>query len=182
MFLFFTRGRGRGHAVRDLAIAQQLRVLNPAVKLAFASYDLGYATFIESGEFAHDLRFEERNPFPATVVRAAALIKSLMPRLVVAQEEPAALVAAAVCDIKALFTTSWFSRSSNERYQALEYAHRILFMEEPGLFLVPQELKARVHYCGPVLRPMNSDPAAASVFRSALGLSPKTHADHRTSW
>lgn len=155
--LFCSRGRGRGHAVRDLAIAEEIRLLAPALKIAFVSYSAGATVFRAAGETVYDLGLPERNPFPETILRTYRTIMLTRPRLIVAQEELGALTAAAITDTKAIFTTHWFARSKSPLQQALSHAHRIIFMEEPGIFKEPFEVHGRVTYVGPVLRRFSKD-------------------------
>jgi hypothetical protein len=150
--LFCSRGRGRGHATRDLAIVDELRSLKPGIRIAFASYSDGASMLQSAGEIVYDLGLPERNLFPETVLRSYRVIQLTRPRLVVAQEELAALTAAAVAGTKAVFTTHWFPGSNHELTQALAHAHRVIFMEESGIFKEPMEVQGRVVYVGPVLR------------------------------
>jgi hypothetical protein len=46
--IFFSRGRGHGHATPDVAIADQLARVLPEIDLKFVSYGIGEATFHES--------------------------------------------------------------------------------------------------------------------------------------
>ena len=48
--LFFSRGKGRGHAVPDAAIASDLVGREPDVKITFASYGMGAATLKSLGK------------------------------------------------------------------------------------------------------------------------------------
>lgn len=57
--LFFSRGRGRGHAIPDLAIAKRLLHADPSLALAFASYGTGAETIRNSGCDLIDLRLSE---------------------------------------------------------------------------------------------------------------------------
>ena len=47
--LFFSRGRGRGHAIPDMAIAEKLLRLRDDADIRFVSYATGAATFTEFG-------------------------------------------------------------------------------------------------------------------------------------
>jgi predicted glycosyltransferase len=167
----FSRGRGRGHAVRDLAIAKELRARRPSLEIAFASYSAGAEILRAAGETCHDLLLPEKNGYPDTLVRCAQLMREIKPRLVVAQEEPSAITAAAVVGIRSVFTTHWFAwRDSHLSSQALGHAASILFLEESGLFAEPVQAAGRIHYCGPVLRPFTRHPSEAETLRVSLGL------------
>ncbi len=85
--LFFSRGRGRGHAIPDMDIAAELLRLRDDVDIRFVSYGTGAATFTEFGHSVIDLDLPERNSMLETLVRAGHLIGWLQPRLIVAHEE-----------------------------------------------------------------------------------------------
>ena len=168
--LFCERGRGRGHAARDIAIVRELRLREPHITIEFASYDTGASVLLRAGETVHDLELPERNPFSTTIVRTAKLIARLKPRLVIAQEEPAALAAAEILGVRSIFTTHWFPPLIKESYRALEYADHVLFMEESGIFTEPSQVSGRVRYCGPVLRTFQCDFGKEHLIRNRLGL------------
>ena len=168
--LLCTRGRGRAHATIDLALSRELQRLQPDLTIAFASYSIGYGVLQQAGVNVHNLYLDECNPLPATTLRIVSLIRSLRPQLIVAHEELGALLAAAICRIRAVYTTYWFPRVKRSNFQALDYASRVLFMENAGLFEEPETVRGRVTYCGPVLRRLVNDPAASSTFRQRLGL------------
>jgi UDP-N-acetylglucosamine:LPS N-acetylglucosamine transferase len=169
--LFFSRGRGRGHAARDVAIANELRRVRPHIEIGFASYDAGYRAFLAAGEMVFDMDLPEKNPFPSTVVKSERLIRKLKPQLVVAQEELAPLVAAAICYTKSVFTSHWFPLVRRDVHQAYEYASSVIFMEEEGLFVEPPEIVGRVKYCGPIIRTLDFNVDGAKKKRKDLGLS-----------
>lgn len=168
--LFVSRGRGRGHATRDLAISVELRRLLPGVRIAFCSYSVGRTVFAAAGETVYDLNLPENNRFTETIIRTAEVISALRPALVVAQEEPAALVASSVHRTSAVFTTHWFPVRKRITTEALQHAKRILFMEDAGIFAEPTEVQGRTIYCGPVLRPFAPSPSSPEAYREGLGL------------
>lgn len=170
--LFFSRGRGRGHATRDVAIAEALRHLAPRIDIAFASYDSGADSFRSSGESVFDLNLPESNLFTETVVRAGLLMRRTTPKIVVAQEEPAALVAGKVFELRTIFTTHWFPTPNRIGAHALNHADTIVFMEDQGIFDEPPQVRGRVVYCGPVLKRFKHDPTDRLLIRKELGLAP----------
>ena len=89
--LFFSRGKGRGHAVPDDAIARQLRSCNPAIDVTFASYDMGALTLKELGWDVVDLQLPEDNPLWETVIRVGQVLEAHQPRFVISHEEVAPL-------------------------------------------------------------------------------------------
>src|ERR1700733_12151618 len=61
--LFFSRGRGRGHAIPDVAIMREVRRLRPDTTCEIASYSTGARTIESLDERVHDLQLPEENPF-----------------------------------------------------------------------------------------------------------------------
>ena len=168
--LFCSRGRGRGHAVRDLEIVRELRNKSEHIEIIFASYDSGFAMLQSAGENVVDLMLPERNPFPETVVKIGTLLRSLSPHLVVAQEEFAAITAARLLEVAAVFTSHWFPYPNSMFSNALLEAARVLFMEEPGLFPEPPEIRGKVTYCGPIIRSIPTEFPNTAQLRQKLGV------------
>jgi hypothetical protein len=171
--LFFSRGRGRGHAIPDLAIVARLKAARPDVDVEFVSYATGADALRRRGESVVDLDLPERNDFVLTILRAAQVLAVRKPALVVAHEEPAALVAARIAGIRTIFMSHWFMVDRDPFATALGCADDILFLERPGLFDEPIEAKGRVHYVGPLLRPLCYTLTDRDRARQELGIAPQ---------
>lgn len=150
--LFFSRGRGSGHAIPDMAIADDLAALEPDIHLRFVSYGTGASTLAAHGRALIDLDLPDRNPVWETLIRCAALLGELQPDLVISHEEFVALVAARMTGIPAVFITEWFGSAEDPQTQTLAYADEIVFIEEEGIFDEPPYIEGKVYYAGPVLR------------------------------
>ncbi|HEX2721895.1 MAG TPA: hypothetical protein VHM24_03195, partial [Gemmatimonadaceae bacterium] len=150
--LFFSRGRGRGHAMQDMTIARHLRELNDNVEIRFVSYGSGADTFDRAGEHHIDLDFPDRNPILDTLVAAGRLIGWLNPDLVVAHEEFIALPAAKIFQKPTVLLTDWFADETKPTMSTIPFADRILFLDEQGMFEEPEAAKGKVEYVGPVVR------------------------------
>lgn len=168
--LFFSRGRGHGHAIPDMAIADELEKLRNNVDLRFVSYGTGAKTFASHNRPVIDLEMPDKNPVWTTAVRAGALIRETQPDLVISHEEFAALPAAKIFGIPAVFITEWFSDPETLPMQALECADEVLFIEDEAIFPEPPCVEGRVHYVGPVLRHFNYGPLDRERARRELGI------------
>lgn len=168
--LLFSRGRGRGHAIPDLAIVEELRQLRDDVRVRFVSYATGAATLKEFGRNVVDLELPAANPQIETQIRATRVIGNLCPNLVIAHEEFTAMPAAKVFGLPTLFLTDFFVRSESFAMQALAYADEIIFTGEPGNFEEPEQVRGRVSYVGPVLRQFRFSRADRRQAREELGL------------
>lgn len=168
--LFFSRGRGRGHAIPDLAVLRDLRTLCPDVRVQFVSYAVGADVFRAAGEPVIDLGLPEMNPLLETVIRAVQVMRRTSSACVVSHEEPAALAAARICGRPALFMSHWYPLPPDPTAQALQYADRVLFMEHEGLFPEPPEIAGRIDYVGPVLRHLDVRRADRELIRAELGV------------
>ena len=170
--LFFSRGRGKGHAIPDIAIAGELRKYRPGIRLQFVSYAIGHEVLASAGEPVIDLDLPEANSPFETLVKAARLIRDLRPRLVVSHEELAVLPAAAVCERQAVFLSHWFPPALNPATETLRFATEVLFMQRPGLFAEPGEVAGRVRYLGPLVRRLEYGPDDRNRAREELDVPP----------
>ena len=172
VLLFFTRGRGRGHAIPDIAIAAELRRLEVPCDLRFVSYATGAETLREAGYPVLDLGLLDDAPFLEILARATRALLQVQPQVVVSHEEFAVLPVAKAVGVPTLFIVDFFP-SAEIRRECLRYADGILFIEQRGLFAEPVEASGRVKYIGPVLRPLTLSLADRAAAREALGVSPE---------
>jgi hypothetical protein len=168
--LFFSRGRGKGHAVPDIAIAAELRRYCPDIRIQFASYAIGAEVLAAASEPLVDLEMPEANPFFETLVKSGRLMEELRPRLVVSHEELAVLPAAGILGLHTVFLSHWFPSGQDHFIESLRYATVILFMQRPGLFPEPPEVSGRVQYLGPFVRPLQYHPDDRERARRELGI------------
>ena len=150
--LYFSRGRGRGHAIPDLSIVEELHQLRDDLDILFVSYATGADTLAEFGQATIDLDLPEDNLVWDTVVLALRLISEMHPTLVVAHEEFAALIASDAADVPATLITHWFLKPETFVMQTLRYANDIIFIDHEGRFEEPPTAAGKVHYVGPVVR------------------------------
>lgn len=170
MLLWFSRGRGRGHAVPDAHLVRRLRVLRPNLEIRLASYGTGTATLKQLGLEAVDLKLPETNGIAETTVAAGRLIEALRPEIVVSHEEFAALPAAKIFGTPAIFITDWFIEPQKYAMEVLKFADAILFTDHPGLYAEPPWVRGRVVYAGPVVRDFAYTRADRSRARAELAL------------
>jgi UDP-N-acetylglucosamine:LPS N-acetylglucosamine transferase len=167
--LFFSRGRGRGHAIPDISIARELVGLAPDLGLAFVSYSTGAETLVEAGHQVVDLQLPDEAPFLELSVRATRVIAAERPDLVVSHEEFAALPAAKAFGLPTILVVDFFP-SRDVWQESLRYADHILFIERRGIFAEPVEVRGRVSYVGPVVRPLAVTREDRASCRRELGL------------
>lgn len=168
--LFFSRGRGRGHAVPDMAIVEELRKSRDDFDVRFVSYATGAATLAENRYPVIDVGLPEANPVLETLIRVSKIIGWLRPKLIVSHEEFMALPAAKIFDLPTLMITDWFTAPEKFAMQTLQYADEIVFIDDPGAFEEPHYLQGRIQYVGPVLREFQYSRADRSRAREELGL------------
>jgi UDP-N-acetylglucosamine:LPS N-acetylglucosamine transferase len=152
--LFFSRGRGHGHAIPDMAIADEINDKYPDIVIKFVSYSTGANTFRGSNRDVIDLNLPEQNSFIATLLAAQEIIKYQAPDLVVAHEEFAALPAAASCGTPSAFIAAWLPQSGTISADALRYAQSIIVIDDPGIFPTPPAVRVKPIYTGPFQRKM----------------------------
>jgi hypothetical protein len=169
--LFFSRGRGRGHAIPDVAIAGEMLQLNREIDLQFVSYATGADTLRNLGWSVYDLGLPEANPFLTTLSVVHGLIRDLQPTVVIAHEEYAVLVAAQMAEVPCIFLTDWFPLTQPIMGEAVGFADSIVFMGEPGIFPLPVPVRRAPIYVGPVVRKMSYSLIDRPKARAELGLS-----------
>ncbi|MCC6586067.1 MAG: hypothetical protein IT168_05040 [Bryobacterales bacterium] len=167
--LFFTRGRGRGHAIPDMEIARELG-RESGVEVRLVSYGTGASTFAAHGVAHIGLGLPDRNSLNETIVMAGKLIGWLDPDVVVAHEEFPALPAARIFDKPAVLITDWFTDPSKYSMETLRYADRILFLDEPGIYEEPEWVQGRVDYLGPLVRKFGYTRDERGCAREELGI------------
>lgn len=150
--LYFSRGRGRGHAMLDLEIVAALQREIPQLDARFVSYAEGARAIADAGRPIIDLGLPAQNSYVETSVLTGRLIGWLQPDLVIAHEEFAVMPSAKIFDKPTLFLTDWFTSADKLTMAALRLADQILFLEEDGIFEEPPLLSGRVTYCGPYFR------------------------------
>jgi len=156
--LYFARGRGRGHSLAGLAIAEQLKIVLPDVEIRFVSYGTGAQTLREHGIDVVDLDLPDQ-PSPFAIVGKLPLaFEGLSPYLVVAHEEFDVVAAAKLRRLPCVFLTDWFSNANDWFLQSLKHAEEILFLDDASVldaqvFSTPEYL-SKVRCVGPVLRPL----------------------------
>jgi hypothetical protein len=167
--LFVTRGRGRGHALPDLAIVEQLAGLAPALVVQFVSYGTGARTLAEAGQPVIDLELEDDAPYLDVLVKLTRVMARERSDVVVSHEEFAALPAARAFELPAALIVDFFPEPRFWK-ESLRFADEVMFIEHRGIFPEPAELRGKVRYLGPVVRRLTMARADAAAARQRLEL------------
>ena len=132
--LFFSRGRGHGHAIPDITIAAALLESRPDTEIRFVSYATGAETLRGGGWDVIDIDLPENNAFLPTLYKAQSLIACLKPALVISHEEFAALPAAKICGVRSVFFSAWLPPPGNINADCLADATEVILLGQPGIF------------------------------------------------
>jgi hypothetical protein len=146
--LFFSRGRGRGHALPDIEIARELCRIRPNIDLHFASYATGAETLVHAGLPTTNLDLGEDARFIDVLVRATRLMLDWQPDLVFSHEEFAALPAARSVGVGASFIVDFFT-PIDIFIESLAQADQVFFIEQRGIFTEPPRSGGRCTMSGP---------------------------------
>jgi UDP-N-acetylglucosamine:LPS N-acetylglucosamine transferase len=168
--LFFSRGMGRGHAIPDIAIANELRAMDSGIEVLFVSYASGAAVLCERGQDLIDLQLPEDNPLWDTAVRVNNVLRHRQPSLVVSHEEFVVVPLAKSLDLPVIFLTDWLGAEEWLNMQALRYADEVIFLDDAGYYDEPSYLKGRITYTGFVFRDLNETSVNRDEARAALKL------------
>ena len=150
--LFFSRGRGLGHAIPDMAILEELRRFSPRLRISVCTYGTGYKAFRDRGQTAFDLKLTDDCNVWEVAQAVGRILRQTQASLVVSHEEFAAIPAAKIFEIPSVFVTHWLAPQNSFLMQAIADVDHVLFLEEQGHFLTPDYLQGKIHYVGPVLR------------------------------
>jgi hypothetical protein len=169
--LFFSRGRGRGHAMTDLAIIESFPELSRQIELRFVSYGTGAQTFRDRGYSVIDMGLDDTAPFFEILLRATRIINDHKPAIVMAHEEFAVPIASRAFSCPSVFITDWFYPLGHILNEPLAYAESIIFINPPGIFAEPETVKGKVQYFGFVVRSMSYTKADKERARRELDIS-----------
>ena len=156
-----------------MEIVKELHKLRDDIEVRFVSYGTGARTIEEFDFPLIDLDLPEDNSVNATMISATKLIGWLNPDLVVAHEEFPAMPASKILDKPTVFITDWFAAPDSYAMDALKYADRVLFIDEPGMYDEPPWVSGKVPYIGPILRPFEYTRQDRDRARRELGIPPQ---------
>lgn len=169
--LFFSRGRGRGHAMTDLAIIESFPELTKQIELRFVSYGTGAKTFRERDYSVIDMGLDDMASFFEVLLHATRVINDHKPAIVMAHEEFAVPIASRAFSCPSIFITDWFYPLGHLLNEPLAYADSIIFVNPPGIFAEPETVKGKVQYFGFVVRSMSYTKADKERARRELDIS-----------
>lgn len=167
--LFFSRGRGHGHAIPDIAIQSELATIAPNISLTFVSYATGALTFRDHAVDVIDIDLPEDNVYLETLFKAKSVIEKHQPDVIIAHEEFAAIVAAHLSGKPSIFISPWLPHGGTIFAESLTYATAIIIIEDPGLFALPPLIPVPI-YTGPIYRKMAFGLDDRSKIREHLGV------------
>jgi hypothetical protein len=167
---FFSRGKGRGHAIPDAAIAEELLRLAPKTQLVFVSYGTGAATLRLLGWDVHELDLPENNPVWDTIVQVVRVLQGTNPALIISHEEFAVVPISKALGFVTLYLTDFFLQAESAPMQALKYADEVILLDDAGYQDVPPYLVEKTAFVGPVLRKFTQEQFQKDKCRTKLGI------------
>jgi UDP-N-acetylglucosamine:LPS N-acetylglucosamine transferase len=171
---FFSRGRGSGHAITDMALIKEVLKSDNDVEIHWVSYGTGARTLKDNGYNVIDLGLPDQNAFLETQLRATRILAKLKPHLVLCHEEFSALPAAKVFGLPTVLITDYFVDHRHIWMQCLAYADEIVFIDDAGNFDEPPYSRGKVHYVGPLVREFTYSLQDRDRARKELGVQPNT--------
>lgn len=153
--LFFSRGKGYGHAIPDMDVGAALMDESSApMDIRYVSYATGAKAFKLRGIPVVDLGLMENNSYLETLDRALGVIAKNRPDVVIAHEEFAALMAAHLSGVPSVYIGDWLPPARTMPAESLGYADAIYVFERPGVFHAPYPMKVPPVFFGPMVRNM----------------------------
>jgi UDP-N-acetylglucosamine:LPS N-acetylglucosamine transferase len=170
--MFISRGRGRGHAVPDIAIAHEVVKLHPQARIAFVSYADGASVFRAHEIPFIDLGAPENPELFEMVFCLSRLFLARQPQLVIAHEEFGAVLAARIAAVPCIFLTDFFFDPNLPLMQLLKHTLEVVFTGERGVFTEPPYLKRQIEYVGRAVRPFEYNLSDRARARAELKIDP----------
>jgi len=172
--LYFSRGRGFCHAMRDMLIIEEFTKLNENLNIQVASYAEGYTCFTQNGFEVFDLGLKLNEEIGYNAVnRIESLIKRFKPALIVTDEGFVVLSLAKKFGIPSLLITNWFFESIDKRHPLIPVvrdANHIIFADRKEFHKVPSNFDVPVSFVGPIIRQFEYTHKDKGKARSELGL------------
>jgi len=157
------------HAARALAVAEALRRRGLDSAVTFASWADGKACLQMHGVQCLDLEMPPFSRADEKIVKAGRAIQEAKPGFVFCDEVLAALLAAKIFDIPAVYMTNWIPEQESERdAEFILAADEILVADLEDGFIVPYWLRdVPVRFVGPVLRLPDMKPGGKAKMKQA---------------
>lgn len=166
--VFFSRGRGFGHAIPDLAIAAAMCSLNSEIHVRFVSYSTGAKVLKNAGWPVIDLELPEMPLFIPALLACHQVLANLECDLVIVHEEFAALPIAKLFAKRCVFISAWLPPPNTIPAESLLYADDIIVLGEPGIFPLPIAGIRTPKYVGNIVRDLSYGPDDRQKARSEL--------------
>lgn len=170
--LFFCRGKGENHAMRDELLADSIINRDNDVEVKFASYDDGYRRFLASGRSPCNIGAPSKEKEHNRLIRIGETIKNVAPNLIVSDEELLPLPLAKFMGVPSYLITNWFPPETHRVIRSYFYdPEGIIFPELEGSFDVPSWIKSDcVHFVGPMFDNSRLSADDREKARQALGI------------
>jgi hypothetical protein len=168
--LYFVRAGRPGGAAPDLALAYGLKAVAPEIDLQWASYGSGLTQLQTTGLPVIVLALPEENSYAATLAEAIKAIHTFQPAVVVSHDEFAALVAAKLLGVPAVYLSLWLPQAGSLAAESLAHADAVFIFAAPGLFIAPHPLRLAPEFVGQVVHPRDVTRRDRPAFRCELGL------------
>lgn len=151
-------------------IVTELGLLDKQIHVKFASYSTGAQTFMKRGVPVIDMELPENNLFLPTLEKAFRLTTDCKPQVVVAHEEFAAIAAAKLANVPAIFISAWLPAAGTIAAESLVTASALLVIDSPGIFPIPPGIRGQVCYSGPITRKLKYTRVDRLALRREMGM------------
>jgi len=166
--LWFARGVGYGHAVRDREILARVERACPDLQVIVATHGAGLGLLSR-----YDLidlgPWDQTNSY-AKAWRAAELVRKVSPVLVACDEEMEAAFAAHRSGVPVTYITNWLLNPDlHPRCRTLQTADSMIFADFRDGAIVEGAWRVPIEYVGPILAPI-PDESERRAIRRGIGL------------
>lgn len=172
--LYFSRGKGFGHAMLDILVLEQIKKLNSDLPIQIVSYADGYNALKANGFQALDLGLSADGDMGSdAIIKIGSIIKECEPNLIVSDEVFMALPLAKLFNIPTFLITHWFFEAIDRKNPIIPFvknSNHIIFTDISDFHTVPPDLKVPVSFVGPIIRKWEYSQRDRSNVRKQLGI------------
>lgn len=174
--LFFTWGRGWGHAIRDMVIIASLQRGEKSIRIGIISSEGGYQAYQAYGYECKEIKVPSGEEEWKWYLEVNEYLDEWgVPNLIVSDEHFGALTVAEELKVPSVFITDWlpFGQYNRPEFVAtFDQAEAIIYPGYQSSTPVPEQLSGKVHFVGPIVRGNPFLQITRSQLKSEVGLKP----------
>jgi len=177
--MFFSHGKGWGHAIRDMIIIDAVKEQLPDVKIEVFSYDQGYEAFSFYGRQCINIRPPAwSQDGPEWFKKFTDLLEERpKPDLIISDEEGIGVeFANEIFEVPSVFISDWLPIKpyvSDEGFKLFYSADRIIYLGYESSMHPPEDMRSKIEFVGPIIRKSEYTQNDRPKIRTELQIDPE---------